>query len=175
MNDDITIGEHQERISARLEEVLAFLRTPCDMSSRPRLDENDLARRQLVAALDLIHRAMEIIRLFEERTAESELEAEEFERSTRELMQRTLEEFKIQKARGVELEAQLADANARAQQAERRATRAEQRLADAHACALAAEARAEEAETRSKHSERWRARLHDVLQELSSPLATAPA
>ena len=175
MDDDITIGEHQERISARLEEVLAFLRTPSDMSARPRLDENDLARRQLVAALDLIHRAMEIIRLFEERTAESELEAEEFERSTRELMQRTLEEFKVQKARGVELEAQLAQANARAQQAERRATRAEQRLADAHACALAAEARAEEAETRSKHSERWRARLHDVLQEVSRPLATAPA
>jgi hypothetical protein len=175
MNDDITIGEHQERISARLEEVLAFLRTPCDMRARPHLNENDLARRQLVAALDLIHRAMEIIRLFEERTAESELEAEEFERSTRELMQRTLEEFKIQKARGVELEAQLAEANARAQQAERRATRAEQRLADAHACALAAEARAEEAETRSKHSERWRARLHDVLQEVSRPHATAPA
>ena len=118
---------------------------------------------------------MEIITLFEERTAQSELGAQEFERSTRELMQRTLEEFKIQEARGQELEAQLAVANARAQEAERRAARAEQRAADAHARALASEARAAEAETRSKQSERWRARLHDVLQELSSPLATAPA
>jgi hypothetical protein len=175
MDHKIPLGEHHETISARLEEVMAFLRTPAEVSAPSPSDGNDVAKRQLVAALDLVHRAMEIIRLFEERTAESELEAQEFERSTRELMQRTVEEFKIQKARCQELEAHLSEANARAQEAERRASHAGQRAAEAYARALAAETRAADAETRSKQSERWRARLKDALQELSSPLATAPA
>jgi hypothetical protein len=175
MDDQIELGEHHQSISARLEEVMAFLRRPSNVSAASRSDGNDVSKRQLVAALDLIHRAMEIIRLFEERTAESELEAKEFERTIRELMQRTLEEFRAQKARCQELEAQLAGANVRTEEAERRSSTAEQRASEAHARAITAETRAAEAESRSKQSERWRARLNDVLQELSNPLATARA
>jgi hypothetical protein len=174
-NDHRTPGEHQESVSERLEGAIGFLRTLSEVSASPRLDANDSAKRQLIAALDLVYRAVEIIRLFEERTAESEVEAQEFERSTRQLMQRTLKEYELQKARCQELEAQLAEADARAQEAERRASRAEAQEAKAHARALSAEALATEAETRSKQLDQWRGRLHDVLQELSGPLAAAAA
>jgi hypothetical protein len=162
------LGDYQETIS---EEVMAFLRSPSEANAASHLDANDGTKLQLVAALDLLHRAVELIALCDERRAESEFEAQELERRTRELMQRTLEELNLQKARCQELEGHFSEADARAQGAERRAFRAEQRAAEAQARALAAEARAVEAETRSKQSECWRARLEDVLQELSAPLA----
>jgi hypothetical protein len=169
------LGVHQETVSERLEAAIALVRTLSKVSAQPRLDANDGVKRQLAAALDLVYRAVEIIRVFEERTAENELEAQEFERSTRELMQRTLEESKLQRARCQELEVRLSEADARAQEAERRACLAEAQVAEAHARALSAEALAAEAETRSKQFDRWRARLHDALQEVPKPLAAAAA
>jgi chromosome segregation ATPase len=151
-------GTNHDRTFARLEEEVAFRTMPTEGSEKC-FHPNAGLKRQLVAALDLVHRAMDLIRLSEERAVETALQAQELEQ----LMQRTFQELEANKAHCEQVEARLAEADARAREADRRALFAEEQAARAQARAATAETDAAKAEARAKYYERWRARVHDVL------------
>jgi hypothetical protein len=169
IGDSPYCGTDYDSIFARLEKMVAFRTMPTDGSEKC-FHPNAGLKRQLVAALELMHRAVEVVRLSEEHAEETELQAQEFEQ----LMQRTFQELEANKAHCEQVEARLSEAEARAREADNRALLAEEQAARAQARAAAAETHAAEAEARAKHSERWRARVHDVLQELLTPFAAAP-
>jgi chromosome segregation ATPase len=169
IGDSPYCGTDYDSIFARRKEAVAVRTMPTDGSEKF-LHPTAGLKRQLVAALDLVHRAVELVSLSEERAEETELQAQEFE----ELMQRTFQELQANKARCEQLEARVSEWDARAREADKRALLAEEQAARAQARAAAAETHAAEAEARAQESERWRARVHDVLHELVAPLAAAP-
>ena len=97
--------------------MLRLALNPKDQASEARSERNCLAKRDLAAALDLVHQAAESVRVTENR-------AQDMEMRTRALADRATEELRLAESR-------IQAAEARARAFEDRAVQAEARLHEA--------------------------------------------
>jgi hypothetical protein len=110
---------------ASLDKALRLALAPTEQATEARPERNGPAKRDLSAALDLVHQAAESIRVTEHR-------AREMEARTRALADRATEELKLAEQRIQAAEARARAAEERAQQAEARTQEAEEWLKRIH-------------------------------------------